>query len=64
MTSHRPYKEINEAPATGLRHLIIGLVLFAILFFALIFLWAIIVSAPPAINDRAPALERFYGGEK
>ncbi len=60
MTNHRPYKGINELPdRPGLRHAIIGLVLFAIVFFGTLFLWAIFTPDPPPVNDRAPALERM-----
>ena len=73
MTNYRPYQNIEQLPeeyyknaekkqqddATGLHHTIIGVVLFALVIFGLIFLWAIIAPEPPLVNDRAPALEKL-----
>ena len=54
------YRGINEPPSRpGLTHAIIGMILVALLFFALLVMWALIQPAPAPIIDRAPALERL-----
>ena len=78
MPNHRPYREINkaeekvdkakaqlESDSTGLRHTVLGAVLVMLMGLALWFLLSILPPSPsPIINDRAPALERLYGGGK
>lgn len=62
MSHHwRPYPEINkEAPGkSGLVHTIIGIIVIALLIGMVIVLASIFQPTPPAINDRAPAIEKL-----